>query len=103
MRWFGPFNAAGKTDGRGVVVIEGGGTTEGEYVNGKMQGTWLRTRPDGTRLVRLYVDGVQISEEVRFTETRRRPCDRQARRESNSVGEVTVPTTKGCRDDGMVP
>ncbi len=48
-------------------VFPDGGTAEGECVDGMMQGTWLRTRPEGIRLVRLYVDGVQISEEVRFS------------------------------------
>jgi hypothetical protein len=65
--WSGPHNAAGVPHGRGLWVYPDGGTAEGECVDGLMQGTWLRTRPDGMRLVRLYVDGVQISEEVRFS------------------------------------
>ena len=41
-----------------------GGRAEGECVDGLMQGTWLRARPDGTRLERQYVDGRPVGEKV---------------------------------------
>jgi hypothetical protein len=48
-------------------IYQDGGTAEGECVDGLMQGTWLRTRPDGIRLERRYVDGILDSEKVCFT------------------------------------
>ncbi len=46
-------------------MFEDGGRAEGECVDGLMQGTWLRTRPDGTRLERQYVNSVLVGEKVR--------------------------------------
>ncbi len=45
-------------------MYQDGGRAEGECVNGLMQGAWLRTRPDGTRLERQYVDGKLFGEKV---------------------------------------
>ncbi len=46
------------------MLLEDGGRAEGECVDGLMQGTWLRMKPDGTRLERKYVDGKAICEKV---------------------------------------
>ena len=62
--WTGSCDASGKWHGRGVLLLEDGGRAEGECVDGLMQGVWLRTRPDGTRLERQYVDGKAIAQKV---------------------------------------
>jgi hypothetical protein len=65
--WSGPHNAAGVPHGWGKWIYPDGGTAEGECVDGLMQGTWLRTQPDGIRLERRYVDSNKIGEKVRFS------------------------------------
>ena len=65
--WSGPRNTVGQLHGRGMFTYADSSTAEGECVNGKQQGRWLRTRPDGTRLERQYVDDTIVSETVRHT------------------------------------
>ena len=55
--WIGPRNLSGQPHGRGRFLGPSGIVDEGEFVNGKEQGVWLRTTPGGDRLQGQYRDG----------------------------------------------